>query len=367
MKKKIIWAIVVIVILFSMFAFIGSSDDSSEPVVKPATTVEEEVTEDQAAEEAKDVAEVQGQESSKEENTNPVVEETTDTSEYMKVGETYTSNLGMKMTPLEIGRTSAPAPGGQYLEYFIYVLAEIENGSEDVIDVYQDTTIYIDDYQYESVCMSQIEIGDVVGNATHIDLNPGRKCKYIFYTTIPEAAFNADKVEFAVYGLPALFKDNGEWLYGESSDDNMATESTASSSDGIGNPVIDANPDRYIPEGITGELDVIDGTFYSNKPIIDHVAVHNIVPGEYLIVGGGNAVLTITNDYKASLKFVSNEADFEDADMKEMVITDSALSYQVYGNGTGYVISFYEGGIYLYTDYPDDENDWAEGFYELLN
>lgn len=369
MKKKIIWAIVVIVILFSMFAFIGLSDDSSEPVAKPATTVEEEVTEDQAAEEAKDVAEVQEQESSKEENTNPVVEETADASEYMKVGETYTSNIGMKMTPLEIGRTNELAPGYQYSEYFMYVLAEIENGSEDVIDVYQDTVIYIDDYQYESVYMSQIEVGGETGNSFHVDLNPGRKCKYVFYTSIPEAAANASKVEFSVYGLPALFKENGEWIDGgtgstipnETTNSAGTMDTVTTSSDGIGNPFIDSNPDKYIPEGVTGKIDVIDGTFYSNKP------VKGIIPGEYLIVGGGNSIISITDDSKFTLKFINNEVDFENADMTEIVNSDKGCSYQVYGNGSGYVVSFYEGGLYLYTDHVDDENDWAEGFYELLN
>lgn len=34
-------------------------------------------------------------------------------------------------------------------------------------------------------------------------------------------------------------------------------------------------------------------------------------------------------------------------------------------NDRGYTVSFYEGGLYLYTDLQDDENDWVEGFYEL--
>lgn len=356
-----------------MILFMLASSDGSEKTPAEPTTAVEEVAENEEiqepAAEKEDTAEEQ--ESSEEEimDSEPDEETKTDSSEYMKIGETYTSNIGMKMTPLEIGRTSELAPGGQYSEYFMYVLAEIENGSEEVIDVYQDTVIYIDGYQHESVYMSQIEVGGETGNSFHVDLNPGRKCKYVFYTSIPEAAANASKVEFSVYGLPALFKENGEWVDDgigstipnetTNSAENMNTVDTPS--DGIGNPVIDANPDRYIPEGITGKIDAIDGTFYSNKP------TNGIIPGEYLIIGGGNGIITITDDFKFSLKFISNEVDFENADMTEIINSDKGCSYQVYGNDTGYVVSFYEGGLYLYTDHVDDENDWAEGFYELLN
>lgn len=158
-----------------------------------------------------------------------------------------------------------------------------------------------------------------------------------------------------------LFDDRGlDGLYTSDGVSNIVG-SAESSSSGIGNPVIDANPDRYIPEGITGKIDVIDGTFYSNKP------TSGIVPGEYLIVGCGDSIVTISDDYKVSLKFISGEVDFENADMEELINCTDGVSYQTYGNGTGYVISFYEGGLYLYTSLPDDENDWAEGFYELLN
>lgn len=368
-KNKVYIIGIIIVLLFLSSAIIGSNE-SSEPTA-PTTIVEEETTQESDVEKVGETDEeepkqepeiTEDQQTEDDAQVEEDIEESQQVdSEYMVIGETYTSNIGMKMTPLEIGRTSELAPGGQYSEYFIYVLAEIENGSDEVIDVYQDTVIYIDDYQYESVYMSQIEVNGETGDSSHVDLNPGRKCKYIFYTSIPEEAVDANKVEFSVYGLPALLKENGKWIDDEPN--SNATDNTVSDtpSDGIGNPVIDANPDRYIPEGITGELDVIDGTFYSNKP------TSGIVSGEYLITGGGNGIITITDDSKFSLKFISNEVDFENADMEELINSPDGVSYQVYGNGAGYVVSFYEGGLYLYTDHVDDENDWAEGFYELLN
>ena len=68
-----------------------------------------------------------------------------------------------------------------------------------------------------------------------------------------------------------------------------AVESDTTSSEGIGNPVIDANPNRYMPEGITGTIDNEYGVFCSNKPTKD------IIPGEYLIVGGGTSVVNISD------------------------------------------------------------------------
>lgn len=373
-NKKILYIVGSLVgMLFLAMVIIGSDNSAGLPT-EPATAVEDEVAEEKKDQEP--VVEEEGdttdeQESQEEEtaDSEPEVTGTADVSEYMKVGETYTSNIGMKMTPLEIGRTNELALGFQDSEYYMYVLAEMENGSEEVIDIYQDTVIYIDDYQYESVYISQIEVNGETGTSAHIDLNPGRKCKYIFYTSIPEAAVNASKVEFSVYGLPALFKEDGEWIDGgtgstipnETTNSTETMDTVTTSSDGIGNPFIDSNPDKYIPEGITGEIDVIDGTFYSNKP------VKGIIPGEYLIVGGGNSIISITDDSKFTLKFINNEVDFENADMTEIINSDDGCSYQVYGNGSGYVVSFYEGGLYLYTDYPDNENDYAEGFYELLN
>lgn len=138
-----------------------------------------------------------------------------------------------------------------------------------------------------------------------------------------------------------------------------AVESDTTSSEGIGNPVIDANPNRYMPEGITGTIDNEYGVFCSNKPTKD------IIPGEYLIVGGGTSVVNISEDYKFSLKFINGDIVIEGADMVQVRNTDECAFLIFDDNDRGYTVSFYEGGLYLYTDLQDDENDWVEGFYEL--
>ena len=263
----------------------------------------------------------------------------------------------------------------------LYVVLDAENSSDNVITVSQfDASIYVDDYQIPNgfedftsitdVKISQamqegIKIDGVTLSSGEIDINPGRKAKYIMYNPIVESMEAGEKVEYEIFsGRSVLFKKDGKWNYssgnGVAEDTEEGEINIGATTDGIGNLIIDANPDRYIPEGISGEIDIIDGTFYSNKPTNG-----GIIPGEYLIVGGENAVIVIEGN-KMSLRFLGSEFDFEDADMEELINCPEVCSYQVYGNGKGYVVSFYEGGLYLYTDEPDTDSDYAEGFYEKL-
>lgn len=414
MKKKTI----VLAIIVSLFAgLITACGDTEES--KSTPTVKEEKIEEQVTEEKSGMTEMpEPEKDTKEETKEASIDEidavpvgSKDYDSYIHLGQTYESSGDIRFSIIDVdykvvaNRSTIQSQTAESASMQVFVVIEITNNSDDEIYIDQSgSTVFIDDYEVNRSLVANFaqENGYVMTNnnksyPTIADISSGgRKGVIAFIGELDNKMGITEKseIEFDIYGL--IFKINPRFVLDKftrgidmleydndmkniSPDDflnaasNVADTNTeesvaeSSSSTEIGNPIIDANPDRYIPEGITGELDVIDGTFYSNKPIIDHVAVNNIVPGEYLIVGGGNAVLTITNDYKASLKFVSDEVDFENANMQEMIVSDSALSYQVYENDTGFVISFYEGGIYLYTDYPDDENDWAEGFYELLN
>lgn len=361
MKKRNVLFIVIAIVFAIFFVSITESGvPKSTPTVKEEA-VEEELVEEVRVEKNKEpVAEPEGAEEKTEaaEVVSNDKSESVDMADYFEVGETY-DNGELSITALEIGFYKNSTQ-------LAYVLTDIENISDEEQTVYQDNVIYIDDYQYGSYTDAIIssveevtELDGMDGSVGDVRLNPGRKCKYVYYVGLPEDAQNANKVEFVIYdSIPVLLKNNGNWLYGNDSDGQ--TNTTSFSSGGIGNPIIDANPDRYIPEGITGEIDAIDGTFYTDQAA-------GFTPGEYLMVGGGNGVINISEDHKFSLSFISNEVDFNDAEMEELINCDEACSYQVYGNDTGYVVSFFNNGLYLYTDHVDDENDWAEGFYEISN
>lgn len=344
-KKKFIWGIVAVVVGLGIAGMMGS--DESTP--KSASTVKEEATaEEVSMEDTEQVSESEIVEEVQEpEATENVSDGEPD--DYFEVGETF-SNDNLRITALDIGLYENPG-GDMYGFHFMYVLTEVENISKEVQDIYQDSTIYIDDYQYESTYIYQITVDGVNGNATQIQLNPGRKCKYIYYTSIPEDAFNADRVEFVIYdSIPVIFKDGGSWLYGNGSD---TAASNYTLSDGIGNPIIDADPDQYIPEGITGEIDVIDDGFYADSGNID------LVPGEYIITGGASAILTITEH---TISMSGGKNNFENAEIKPA--ENGSPQYWVYVDGNYYaVVSFFDGGLYFRTDEADGEEDWDEGFY----
>lgn len=348
MKKKKwipVWVIGAIIIGAGLAGLAGSD----EPTQTSTPTVKEEVaTEDVSTEntEQGSESEVDGkiQESETKEASNNA---------YSEIGDAVSVD-GKNITILDIGLYDGPGTG--YNGQFMYVLTEIENISEEEQTIWQESAIYVDDYQQEPAYLFEITVDDITGNAEWISLNPGRKCKYIFYTSISDEAYKADKVEFEVYGsLDILFKDNGNWRYGVYGSDTTTTTNTTevSSGDGIGNPIIDANPDRYIPEGITGEIDGIDDGFYADSGNID------LVPGEYYIIGGGSAILTITEN---AISMSGGKNNFENADIK--LAENGAPQYWVYVNGNYYaVVSFYDGGLYFRTNEADGEEDWDEGFY----
>lgn len=350
MKKKYIAGLVALLLIIGILV-LGSSDDKETP--EASTTITEDTTE---------VA----QEEIKESDTDSDIEmsktEESQTSQlsmdYIGVGDIIRDdNVNVIMTVEDIGIYS------QDDWSILYVTVDASNNGDQEVLIGQETAVYVDDYQINagydesnsaaSAILHGITINDTPLIPDSRTINAGRKMKYMLYAIVVDSMNEGTKVEFELFNQTVLFKNNGEWLYG----DNQVSSETGEG--GIGNPRIDANPDRYIPEGITGEIDVIDGTFYSNKP------VSGIIPGEYLIVGGENAVIMIDGN-KMSLRFLGSEVDFEDADMEEVINSSDGCSYYVYGNGQGYVVSFYEGGLYLYTGKPDTEDDYAEGFYEKL-
>lgn len=296
-----------------------------------------------------------------------------DYDKYIHMGSSFTNKSGVTMDIVNIDYKVFNV--GELKTTEICVVADITNNSDSAVSFDQnDALLYIDDYEASKGSTIDVYMSNgyymARGNVSYpvyATANVGgRKAQIAFITQVTNKQVNENsEIEFEISGL--IFKINPLVILGEvdTSDNDIFGNSNSSDSktdsrdDGIGNPIIDADPDRYVPEGVSGEIDVIDGTFYSNKP------TSGAVSGEYLIVGGGSSVVVIDGD-KMSLKLLGGEVDFENAVMEELINSPDGCSYQVYGNGQGYVVSFYEGGLYLHTDMPDTEDDYAEGFYEKL-
>lgn len=352
MKKKCITGFA---ILLCVIGFIMTGCGSDDPTAPEATAPIEDIVED----------------TTQEPEEEPVVDEDTEevtvAKNYYELGDTIQFENGA-VTINDIGIYSEDNWA------MMYILIDAQNTSDESIGINQaDGAVYADDYQVTSgigdtsddtlsILMSKVQIDGVDLTNMPVSINAGRRIKYIMYVPINDSMDAAQTVEYEIFGKPILFKQDGKWKYGSGNDQEAGTEEWISDgpTDGIGNPTIDDDPDKYIPDGINGYINPYDHTFYSNKP------VNGIVPGEYLILDrGSNAVIIIEGD-KMSLRFSGSEYDFEDATLEELTNCPEAYSCRVYGNGKGYVVSFYEGGLYLYTDEPDSENDYLERFYEKM-
>lgn len=349
MKKKCITGLVVLLCVIG-FSMTGCGSDGEKKALENAVPVEE-VVEDAAPEETEETVE------------EPVVEEDTEDNEYAKVGDVLS---------FENGNISIEDMGiySQDTWAMIYVVLDMENTSDQTITIMQaDASIYVDDYQiplpldesvntaFSSILEGSIKIDDVVLNYMSTNINPGRKSKYIMFSLINDTMEAGQKVEYEILGYPILFKENGTWNYGSENGQSGKTEEWGTgggtSEGGIGNPVIDSDPDRYIPEGVSGEIDAIDDGFYADSGNID------LVPGEYYIIGGSNAILIITED---TISMSGGKTNFDNAEIKPA--ENGSPQYWVYVEGNYYaVVSFFDGGLYFRTDEADSDEDWDEGFY----
>ncbi|MBD5487093.1 MAG: hypothetical protein HDR13_07770 [Lachnospiraceae bacterium] len=365
-KKGYIIGLVVLGLVVGTL-ILGSSDDTNDTAKQTVKEEQEAADEniesvdeaEEESEEAEEVAEKDTKEDHKfDSNGKP----------YLSTGYSIKNDI-YNFKILSIGMVDAEddpimkayVTASNYRASYIYATVEFENTSSDEIYIGSlDNSLYIDDYQYDVLNGSGAPITvDGITSDMYFTLNPSRKAKFIVCTFLPEEAFTADKVEFEILNSNSiLFKENGEWLFG--------SESTASAeggiggaiidADGIGNVIIDADPDRYIPEGISGGIDVIDGAFYADS------GNKSVTPGEYLAVGGDNTVITITDD-SIEIKY-SNKDDgvFELAEAG-----NGSPCYWAESDNDFYCVSFFEGGLYIATDSVNDENDWIERFYELLD
>lgn len=148
----------------------------------------------------------------------------------------------------------------------VYIDMELDNSaSTDYASMYvDDFSIYIDDYQV-STKYTQLEFNDSNG---FIEVNAGRKAKYVFRSTLPDDYDNASKIEVELPGSSKsiLIKENGVYFYGQK-------EAPAESS---------GSEERGLDESMYGDHESLDGLDY----------VLNFEPD-----GWTDAVVTIKADY----------------------------------------------------------------------
>lgn len=330
----------------------------SGEVVGQATEVKE--SEEGAGESANDTA-------AGEINTgiDAILQGAPDYDKYLHLGSRFTSETGVTIEVINIDYKVFNA--GTSISTEVYLVLDITNNSdENVLFDQNDAALYIDDYEIskgsniDTFIANSYYMGN--GNISYpvsATVNAGgRKGQIVFMAMI-----NADQVtenseiDFEISGL--IFKVNPLVVLGEvdTSDkdvlgnNNSSENITGSNENGIGNPIIDADPDRYVL--VNGHIDVIDDGFYADSGNI------NLVSGEYYITGGANAILNIT---ESSISMSGGKNNFENAEIKPA--ENGSPQYWVYVDDNFYaVVSFFDGGLYFRTNEVDSDEDWDEGFY----
>lgn len=237
----------------------------------------------------------------------------------MHVGGKYGLNSGGSMEILDAG----------YGFGVVYVLVELTSGDNEAMQFDQsDATLYIDDYEAPMGGGEEVAIGNgyiyVSGDTsypTQARVNAGgRKASMVFVADIPNDISETAEVEFEIAG--GIFKINPLTTGQAKQNVNEAWGITDEKEyqAGIGNPVIDANPDRYVLT--EGYIDGIDDGFYADSGNID------LVPGLYCITGGGSEILTITEN---TISMSGGKNDFENAEIKPA--ENMAPQYWVYVDG----------------------------------
>lgn len=251
-KKKHTFRNIVISVA-AVFVVIGlwpSSDKDSVPSASETkeaqeTQFEESKTEDIAADE----------EAEQEEKMVSIKD---DGRNYLEIGGTY--DIGdedgnrWEYTVADINIARAISPIDSTDNYIFYIDLEVHNTTDGDL-VVRDTGIsmYVDDFQvdnnqwagYIDSIFPDIECESVA-------INSGRKAKFRYYTTMPvDNAKAVSSIELEINGLVALFKDDGEWLYGlgQIEADEKEAEHTAMVTDqilnGIGTDPISLVYGRY--------------------------------------------------------------------------------------------------------------------------
>lgn len=366
MKEKIkgLWRFItgtvgLIISILIIMAFFGGFDDKAEETESQSEVKEngKNVEQAEGIKETEDSTTAVGSAAVHRNNTDidAILSDDPDYSKYIHVGGKYGLKNGGSMELLDAG----------YGFGVVYVLVELTSGDDEAMQFDQsDATLYIDDYEVAigggedgAIDNGYIYVSSDTSYPTQARVNAGgRKASMVFVADIPNDIAETADIEFEIAG--GIFKINPltTGKAQQNLNEAMGISDEEEYQAGIGNPVIDANPDRYIPEGVTGKIDGIDDGFYADSGNID------LVPGEYIITGGGTEILSITEN---TISMSGGKYNFENAEIKPA--ENSAPQYWVYIDGEYYaVVSFFDGGLYFRTNEADGENDWDEGFYSKV-
>lgn len=200
----------IIAVLAMLLVACGSEPTPTVTTEKEEIIVEETTIEDTKPEDEEDVPEQVDEEVFEDTNTLETV-----STDNLTIGSSIQYTVG-KLTILDAGIViNDPNDFGTVL----YMETELENTSDEAITLTNDDfVVYIDDYQV-TLEIGYRDMNDYSTGTSYIEVNPGRKAKYVFRVSLPNEYFDAEKVEFGFPGTQqTLFiKENGSYIWEQSS------------------------------------------------------------------------------------------------------------------------------------------------------
>lgn len=200
----------IIAVLAMLLVACGSEPTPTVTTEKEEIIVEETTIEDTKPEDEEDVPEQVDEEVFEDTNTLETV-----STDNLMIGSSIQYTVG-KLTILDAGIViNHPNDFGTVL----YMETELENTSDEAIILTNDDfVVYIDDYQV-TLEIGYRDMNDYSTGTSYIEVNPGRKAKYVFRVSLPNEYFDAEKVEFGFPGTQqTLFiKENGSYIWEQSS------------------------------------------------------------------------------------------------------------------------------------------------------
>lgn len=207
LKMKRSKGFLIITVLAMLLVACGSEPTPTVTTEKEEITVEETTIEDTKHEDEEDIPEQVDEEVFEDTNTLETV-----STDNLTIGSSIQYTVG-KLTILDAGIATNDFGTTLYME------TELENTSDEAITLTNDDfVVYIDDYQV-TLEIGYRDMDDYSAGTSYIEVNPGRKAKYVFRVSLPNEYTNAEKIEF---GFPrtqqTLFvKENSAYIWEQQS------------------------------------------------------------------------------------------------------------------------------------------------------
>lgn len=277
---------------------------------------------------------------------------------YLQAGYTYQMKNGSALSVTDIDIiydfTSRSTIG--------YVAVEYTNNSEDAIYLNtDDISVFVDDFQEPVNTSVPIRIDNVEYRGDMLEIDPGRKGRYVYFTLFPADAETAEKVEISLYDGSVLFMEDGQWLYADENADAIKEQSQE-----YWDSVEEQREwnERYesLPIGVMCPDEFYGAYIDTQAGMVEGFDLQGIIPGEYANTTTNSETVAVVGE-DGTLSLRNGAFEFENLELG----LDVSGAYSIAAEAN-YKVGFLGSGyIYIWTPDEVDPDNVDEGFYKQTN